>query len=505
MMDPTSQDRESIKEKPIKKEHHVESDAKDTKNKQDILKEGTEDVEHLKEAKVNSKIATTTTTEPDAPTAPDTAETKDRRRVRHPQLGDQHSYYIDKEGVLYTAYGTGVSVIPRPRRAQYAFPLFRFMVNKKVITIRLNEVMVETFLGPMVEGQYIIHKDGDKDNLALSNLAVGDLDTLRKFQIEHLKKVEPDMQFVRVKDLDDTLTFDDYIISNTGILFCLSKLRRYTGYTRSDGYASHSLQSDPQDGISIRKTFLLHRIVFHSFHGRLTNDSYLVYHVNGDRSDNSSDNLKCGPRRDISCGAYAPANKAARRRNMELGLFSRQNKAMVEPLPPITEQTKWKTIGVLPWNGQSFNSYQVSDTGHVQRVDGAALRLFTQRGYLRVRLVPDDSDQKQDDYLALVSRLVAYAFVDGYSETTCHAMHLNKNIRDNRAENLKWVESYTSRSRKVIVTLVDDPTAVKEYPNMTKAKQDLGTSAIYPIDGGGSYVRQVRWDGVMRHARVHVL
>ncbi|KAI8144520.1 hypothetical protein BJV82DRAFT_607601 [Fennellomyces sp. T-0311] len=517
MTNSTPQDCRSIKEKPIKEEHHAKTDANDTKGKHDIPKEDmkyverdtpkkdTKDVKYPREGDENNKDDTSST--------PDTAETKDLRRARHPRLdGDKYECYISKKGDLYEMIEGSLKLVPRPEPRKYAFPLHRFKWKGKQIGIRAEELMVETFLGSMDTGnQYIIHKDVDKDNYALDNLAVGDLDTLRKTVIEHFKKLEPDVQYVKVKDLDDTLTFDDYIVSSTGKVFCLSKLRLFKGFTTPKGYGQYGLVSDPQgqDGVRVRKYYFLHGIVFHSFHGRVTNDIRLIYHVDGDRSNNSLDNIKCETRKEVANKASSPANRAAQDKNRKHGLDNPVNALFLECLPLITEETKWKTIGVLPWNGLSFSDYQVSDAGHVRKISGEVPRIYHKNGVLRVRIVPDKSSdvsntERPVPHVATISRLVAHAFVDGYSETSGHVMHRNKNILDNRAENLEWI--YSSHARRVIVTLVNDPSAVKEYPTMKKAKQDLGTTQIFPVKGDGSYIRSVRWDdGVIQDARIQVL
>ncbi|KAI8148628.1 hypothetical protein BJV82DRAFT_592769 [Fennellomyces sp. T-0311] len=101
-----------------------------------------------------------------------------------------------------------------------------------------------------------------------------------------------------------------------------------------------------------------------------------------------------------------------------------------------------------------------------------------------------------------VSRIVAKAFVRGYSKTKSSVKHRNGDRQDNRAENLEWVDRKSSavnrRSRMVKASLVDDPRDEKEFESILKAERMLSTFHLSYHDAkhnGEPFIREVTWDG----------
>ena len=103
--------------------------------------------------------------------------------------------------------------------------------------------------------------------------------------------------------------------------------------------------------------------------------------------------------------------------------------------------------------------YEVSDLGRVRRVDrmvktgikynserlckGRVLKQHLKRnGYLAVDLSKDYQVKTIS-----VHRLVAIAFVEGYSEGKNYVDHINCNKQDNRACNLEWVNAKENSKR----------------------------------------------------------
>ncbi|KAI8147995.1 hypothetical protein BJV82DRAFT_594170, partial [Fennellomyces sp. T-0311] len=183
------------------------------------------------------------------------------------------------------------------------------------------------------------------------------------------------------------------------------------------------------------------------------------------------------------------------------------------PLPSITEETKWKTIGTLPWNGLSFSKYEVSDMGHVRNRDSSQLlKLYhTYYGHPYVYIHHDNQDLHTRPKSMTVSRLVANAFVDDYSETRNVIIHLNGDRRDNRAQNLKWINKHSSYAqriaRPVMVSLVDDPEKQKKFESMAKATHELSSFGLSTLVAkhGNSFTKMVNWDGEKKMALIEVL
>lgn len=92
----------------------------------------------------------------------------------------------------------------------------------------------------------------------------------------------------------------------------------------------------------------------------------------------------------------------------------------------------WKTIEFAP-------NYEVSDYGRVRnKIKGNIVKPFTDKGqkYDRVELYNGNGKKCAKKYR--VSRLVAMHFIPNpYNKK--YVDHVNTNIHDNRAENLRWV------------------------------------------------------------------
>lgn len=141
---------------------------------------------------------------------------------------------------------------------------------------------------------------------------------------------------------------------------------------------------------------------------------------------------------------------------------------------------EWKSIDGF----EGF--YEVSNFGNVRSLNWNTrevknLSPFMQnRGYLQVRL----SDGKT--YKAfMVHRLVAAAFVDGYSENMV-VNHINERKTDNRACNLEWVTqsentlySMPSRSKRKpraveIIQLSATGNELRRFSNFIEIQKEFG-------------------------------
>lgn len=82
--------------------------------------------------------------------------------------------------------------------------------------------------------------------------------------------------------------------------------------------------------------------------------------------------------------------------------------------------------------------YWVSNFGRIKSVGGREEKILKQadcNGYLLVGLQTSDGKQK----MMRVHRLVALAFVSGWSEERNQANHINEVKTDNQASNLNWM------------------------------------------------------------------
>ena len=99
----------------------------------------------------------------------------------------------------------------------------------------------------------------------------------------------------------------------------------------------------------------------------------------------------------------------------------------------------WKTV-------TNFSRYFISDLGRV--MDSTNCKILkaslNSQGYLVVGLVNDDDERKT----VYVHHLVANAFLDEKDDLPLILDHINRDKRDNRAVNLRWVTSKQNAMNK---------------------------------------------------------
>ncbi|KAI8144558.1 hypothetical protein BJV82DRAFT_71390 [Fennellomyces sp. T-0311] len=385
----------------------------------------------------------------------------------------------------------------------------------EIITLNFEQVMAATFIYRFSPIPYIFYKDGhaersvsDKSNKIICR----DLDTLRELEIERLKILEPDARYIRVNNMDDELTFNRYLVSDTGNVHSLFYQRHLVPRQLRSGYLSCTLVSDLRTGIMRKsKQYWICHIVKQSFDG-LPMDSHMICHINSNRKDNSLQNLKFLTANERQSLVFSPPSIAARNALKEQGEYP---EGFAKPsIPPVTSETKWRPIGTLPWNGKTFSRYEVSNMGHVRKADTKAeMRYwYSQNGSLQVSLYPDNDSctKPQRVQTHQVARLVANAFVEQNSSTQTAkvVIHRNHDRSDNRAENLAWVEKTSSltsrRSRKVVAYLKDNPEVTKEYSSCKKAEIDLGCYLRKKFAKGEIVDRIVIWDGENKAAKIQI-
>ncbi|KAI8141182.1 hypothetical protein BJV82DRAFT_715076 [Fennellomyces sp. T-0311] len=177
----------------------------------------------------------------------------------------------------------------------------------------------------------------------------------------------------------------------------------------------------------------------------------------------------------------------------------------------IVKEIQWRPIGKLPWSGLSYSGYEVSESGDVRKIGSSTtLELKFTNGHPIVRLECDtESSAKQPTKAQVaVSRIVAKAFVEGYSEVRCFVRHRNRNPQDISAQNLEWVDRKGLRvgrgSRTVVATLVSDSNDQKRFPSLRQAELALSI-AIKGVAPNGSIEKMVEWDGKKQLALIQVL
>ncbi|KAI8141194.1 hypothetical protein BJV82DRAFT_619646 [Fennellomyces sp. T-0311] len=359
-----------------------------------------------------------------------------------------------------------------------------------IISFFLAEVMAATFYeGYDINKHYIFYRDGEDTNCAWENLVVCDLPTYQTLMIARLEKANPGSKFAVIKNMPNGMTFSRYLVSNDGRVYSLT-VHRFIK-PRKISSAPVVMYSDRVDGEQAHKLYIDGRKVAMS-----TFKSHQDVDIVGDLVPEKRPKAKY-----------------------------RQIKSTVrKPMPSITEETKWRPVGILPWHKLSFSHYEVSDVGHVRLVhtDECIRPDYTRSGFPKVKMVCDEKKVADDQCIATlaephmirVSRLVANSFIGGYSKEKGFVEHINGDIQDNRVENLKWATPlFRARNcptwRRVVVTLVDDPDDSKEFRCMTEAERELLTPFAKErrqkkFAYGESVTREVNWDGQIRSAIIQV-
>ncbi|KAI8141430.1 hypothetical protein BJV82DRAFT_175994 [Fennellomyces sp. T-0311] len=438
-----------------------------------------------------------------------TTEEQEWKQVCHPKLTATapSRYFVNKRAVV-CSNGTGTLKPLTPLKSLPGYTFYVDPVKKK--KVKLEEIMVHTFINQRFDKnkQYIFHKDGNQHNCSYDNLVVcDDLPMLRELEIARLEEEHPDRKYTVVRNVHATLTFERYLVSDAGTIYSLNRRSHLRCIMHHTGYLVNTLYCDinAEQTVTRQITLHTHKIVIRSFEKRLQEDLQIV-HINRNPCDNALKNLVYATRPDL------PHIQASKK---PATTGQRKTRKGAIPLPPVTEETRWKAIGVLPWNGVSFSRYEVSDMGHVRlRGESELLKLsYTSDGYYAcVLLHPDEQGSKKSRPNSLrVSRLVANAFVDGYSDEQDTAIHRNGDRLDNRAQNLEWMSRNSSLTQKracpIVVSLVDDPKAQKEFPSIIKAQRELRYYNIYDTIKyhGNTFTKKVSWDGVKKMALIKVL
>ncbi|KAI8145199.1 hypothetical protein BJV82DRAFT_605278 [Fennellomyces sp. T-0311] len=151
--------------------------------------------------------------------------------------------------------------------------------------------------------------------------------------------------------------------------------------------------------------------------------------------------------------------------------------------------------------------------GHVRRKDTSEMVPFGRRafGHVNVSIYIDAQGRKSFRSKRMVARLVANAFVDGYTGIYDAVKHLNGNRLDNRAVNLKWVPRFMLSSAVegacgVMVSLVDDPEVQMVFSSISQAQDELHVEKLKKLlSVHGKYATVVDWNGERKLVLIQLL
>lgn len=273
------------------------------------------------------------------------------------------------------------------------------------------------------------------------------------------------------KDIPDT--DGKYQVSNMGRVRSRCKKNEWRirafDYTKY-GYAAVHFQYGKKN---FRK--YVHRLVADAFVPGYK-EGLFVNHKNENKADNRASNLEwLTHKENVNYG----------KRNEHAAESLRAKKRLyfdVKIDKPSTEQDiageEWRDV--VGYEG----IYMVSNIGRVKtikrvHINGGILRQWqTQstngKGLLNVNLC----DANGNHHMTSVARIVAMAYCDGYSENF-KVKHLDGDMLNNRANNLKWVSAQEIKGRAVVQMDLDG-NVIAEYPSIASAERAIGRN----VNGG---------------------
>ncbi|CDH51768.1 predicted protein [Lichtheimia corymbifera JMRC:FSU:9682] len=355
----------------------------------------------------------------------------------HPSIPNSVDLWISRDGVLSKVFAaTSIREITLPVTGYEITPHLRVTASNNLpLDIPIDEVVGCTFvLGYDHEQHYLFHRDGNLHNFSLSNIIhCRSIQEYGQAFVDYLKIKRPEYanyQFRHVSHTGYDASFDMYLVCDNGDMFSLFSLEKMK-FTPRDGYNRVTL-TDSKTGK--QTTLSVSKMVWSSFHGRCVGPDMVIDHRNGDRTCDMLSNLEEVTR---SINAYRANHDPIQVERRTRGERADEPwRAIKQPRPP-TRHAKWKKISDLGCEKLQeyigLDNYLVSSEGHVKNtITQELLRFFPASGYHVVHLTDAKSRNQQHGFgtVCFVHRLVALAFVEGFSESMI-VHHLNGDKADN--------------------------------------------------------------------------
>lgn len=218
---------------------------------------------------------------------------------------------------------------------------------------------------------------------------------------------------------------------------------------------------------------------------KLTDDEdseYVVYHLDGDPTNNRIDNLEVISRAEM-CSLSSKAREKQPKKKTEKKLIRSESQDSVTSNSSVEEILTNKNERKREWNSDRFANLEhrtipdfpgvvIYENGEI--LDGNQFSSFLiKNGFFRVKI---------DGQEYPVDRLVCYAFnPDDDKKTledydTLRVDHLNENPFDNNFKNLKWTKrhEFKSGSSKITVQLDRRLNYINQFASMIEASRRTG-------------------------------
>lgn len=288
------------------------------------------------------------------------------------------------------------------KRRKYCRPYFNLTFsNGKQNKIYADDLMFETFFDK-IDG-IRIYKDSNNKNLSLSNLSIGDEDEfIKSFIIPKSNKIFDEDERWKLIKIDNKQT--NYFVSSYGRVF---------NFKRKEIVSSFDADSRIKISVNgLKVNFTISRLVYQYFVGEIKENEN-VFHKNGE--NNFYKNL------------YTKI--------VEYIDWDYPNEEIIYD----SSNTKWRKVKIKGYK----NNYFVSEYGAIYNIKSKKIEKqhykLKNNGLYYMEVIMEKEDGTKTS--VFTHRIVAFAFVDGYSKHRIFVNHIDGIPYNNHYTNLEWVNN----------------------------------------------------------------
>ena len=210
--------------------------------------------------------------------------------------GIETHYTISENGEVYNE-NTKKFLKGTIKRNEYC--TVQLTVNGKVNSVMVHRLVAMAYIDNPLGLPIVHHKDGNKFNNNVNNLE------WVSYKENSLEKFDTNLNLKKEISLDNhewkpVLGKEQlYKISDNGLISNIKTGKLLKGTIRN-GYVRYNLQG---------KLYSAHRLVYETFIGEIP-DGYIIDHIDGDRQNNSLENLRCITQSENAINAQKNGHKA---------------------------------------------------------------------------------------------------------------------------------------------------------------------------------------------------
>jgi hypothetical protein len=365
------------------------------------------------------------------------------------------------------------------------------------------------------EKHFIVYKDGIVNNYNIDNLELVNEKQLKEYKQNQLNKIKE----VKLKEgWKIHYKFLNYLGNSEGKIFSILTNEIINGHN-TDGYNRINIHDD-----KLYNRYAVHRFIYECFNGEIE-DKMQIDHINGNKLDNSIQNLQALNSKDHNKKTFEN-NKEARLRqaikkqkkillieydknekiisekiyncaeDLEeiLGLLrkriaiyakneTRYNNYLLKYVEEKIDNEIWRTIQ----DDERFEGYEFSNMGRIKKKRNGIISFgnLNNMGYLSVNI---------NEYRYTMHYLICLAFngkPNGVYGNEITVDHIDQNRSNNKPDNLKWANrieqaTNTSRVKRVIAKYMDTNEIIGIYLSASDAsrKFEVDCSGISKVCRG---------------------